>query len=279
MRLVLAETLKIRKSRGLVIASVLLTLGIGVLVMVVPELYRLDHPLSQYVGGQRGLAREAIAIGFLGSIAAMIVGSAVGTGDISTGVLRDLVATGRARSTLFFARVPGALVFWVPLVAVSFLVASLLDVWFSNHSALSCIAVTHGGALSACGVMSGQAPPLHQFVEWFLWVLVYTAFLLLVTIGLASWVGSRAITLGILIPFQLFVAPILGQIHQLAGVRELLYTQSIARIEPSFATSLGMSGVFGQLTTRSLTVAWLVLFAWVAVLLGVGLWRTITRDV
>ena len=44
----------------------------------------------------------------LASVAGAIVGATAGGADIETGVFRDLVATGRSRTALFFARVPAA---------------------------------------------------------------------------------------------------------------------------------------------------------------------------
>lgn len=275
-RMVLAENLKLRKSRGTTIAAVLMTLGIGVLVSVIPEIYHLARPATSYVGGQRGLQRDAVAVGFLGTIAAMIVGTTAGTGDIASGVFRDLVATGRGRWALFSARIPGALLFWVPLVTFAWVVTSLLDTWFSRPGVAHCLGGP--GLAGSCGYLAGTVPPAGQFVTWYLWVLLYTCFVLLVAIGLASWVGSRAITLGILIPFQLFVAPILSNITQLAGFRQIFYPQSIGRIAPSYGPGGGARHVFGVLVTHSLLMAWLVLVVWVLAFLAAGLWRTVTRD-
>jgi ABC-type transport system involved in multi-copper enzyme maturation permease subunit len=252
-----------------------MTVGVGILVMVIPEAYRLGHGGTGFVGGQRGLSRGSIVLGFIGSIAAMIIGSSAGTGDLSTGIFRDLVATGRSRWSLFAARIPGALAFWVPLMTGAYLVTALLDVWFSRHSHPTC---PGGPAASACQFFSGSVPPFSQFVTWYLWVMLYTCFVLLVAIGLASLVGSRAITLGVLIPFQLFVAPVLSAVRQLGALREAFYTESIGLIAPNYDPSLGARHAFGQVVTSSLAIAWLVLAAWAVILLGAGMWRTVNRD-
>jgi ABC-type transport system involved in multi-copper enzyme maturation permease subunit len=277
-RLVMAETLKLRKSRGLVIATILMTLGIGVLVILIPELYRVAHPSAGFAGGQRGLQRIGIAVGFIGSIAAMLVGTAAGTGDLSTGIFRDMVATGKSRAALFGSRVPGALVYWLPLITFSYLVAALLDLAFSSHSAIGPPARSLGSPAGAVSFFNGTVPPMHQFVDWYLWILLYTGFVLLVSIGLSSWIGSRAITLGVLIPFQLFVAPILSNISQLGAVREILYPQSIGYLAPRAGPGAGAGHSFGVLVTSSLGIAWLVLVVWVILAIGAGLWRTLTRD-
>ena len=46
-------------------------------------------------------------ISFRGAVAAAILGCTVGASDLSSGVFRDLVVTGKARVALFGARVPG----------------------------------------------------------------------------------------------------------------------------------------------------------------------------
>jgi ABC-type transport system involved in multi-copper enzyme maturation permease subunit len=275
--MIVAETLKIRRSRGIVIASILMTLGVGLLVVVIPELYRLGHPGTEFAGGQRGLQRVSIFLAFLGSMAAMIIGASAGTVDLTSGIFRDLVATGRSRWALFAARVPGALLYWLPLVTGSYIVVALLDVWFSNHGAHACNRGVLAG--SACSYFGGTVPPTSQFVSWYLWILLYTCFTLLISIGLASLVGSRAITLGVLIPFQLLVAAALATISQLGGLRQLLYTQSLSFLAPSVGPSDGPRHAFGPAVTTSLPMAWFVLALWVVVLLGAGAWRTARRDV
>ncbi len=277
VRLIRAEALKLRKSRGLVIATVLMTLGIGALVILIPEFYRLAHPTAAFAGGARGLQRIGIAVGFIGSIAAMLVGTAAGTGDLSTGIFRDMVATGKSRAALFGARVPGALIYWLPLVTFAYLVSALLDLAFSDHHPPAPVR-SASLPVAVARLFNQGVPAIHQYVDWYLWILLYTVFVLLVSIGLSSLLGSRAITLGILIPFQLFVAPVLSGITQLGAVREAFYPQSIALIEPLGPGGRGQHS-FGVLVTSSLTVAWLVLAAWVVVALAVGLWKTSTRDV
>jgi hypothetical protein len=291
LRMIWAESLKITKNRAAVVTSVLMTLGVGILIMVIPELYRIGRTNIAIVGGQRGLQRGAIADAFLGSIAAMIVGSLAGTGDLGAGIFRDLVATGRSRWALFAAKVPGAFLYWIPMMTFGWIVICLLDVWFSFHGTVPSRAAFQGPCAPvgpdvrgfpspSCSFYAGTTPPFSQFVDWYLWVMLYTGFILLVSIGLACWVGSRAITLGILIPFQLFVAPILSAITQLGGVRQALYPQSLGLIAPN----VGGQGapirhlVGGQTITTSLAMAWFVLAVWIVVMLGVGALRTARRD-
>jgi hypothetical protein len=171
--------------------------------------------------------------------------------------------------------VPGALLFFVPLVTVSYAAMAGFDVWFSTKSpVVSC------GPLGFCQQYSSAAPTALLFAHWYLWVLLITCFDLLVALGLSSLLGSRSLTIGILLPFQLIVAPLLSGVGQLGGVRQALFTQSFTRLVPPRVAGGPDVGahMFGQLVTSSVGMAWFVLAAWLVVLIGAGAWRTATRD-
>jgi hypothetical protein len=277
MRMVRAEVLKLARRRGVVIASILLTVGACVLIMVIPELFHLRaESTSSPAGGYRGLYRGSAVLVVIGSVACFIVGSAAGTGDVSSGIFRDLVATGRSRWALFGARVPGALAFFVPIFTVAFLVMSGLDLWFSAAatSGLSC------GPGGFCpDALLQQAPTFSVFVHWYLWALLASCFDLIVALGLSSLLGSRSITLGILLPFELFVAPLLSQVDAIAGVRQIFFTQSLgATMPPQLGGGGGSAHLFGNQVTTSLGMAWLVIALWLVVLTAAGAWRTASRD-
>ena len=46
---------------------------------------------------------------YFGSFAAILIGAEAGTVDLTAGVFRDLVATGRSRTALFLTRIPAAI--------------------------------------------------------------------------------------------------------------------------------------------------------------------------
>jgi len=274
-RLVTAEFLKLVKRKGVVIAAVILTLVMVIIVMAVPQLYHLRHSATTATtGGYRGMYRGSIVLGFLGSVAGLIVGSAAGTGDLSSGIFRVLVATGRSRWALFAARVPGSLALFVPIVTVAFAVMIGFDEWFSSGTASI---VCGGPSQQFCVTVGSGAPPASEFVHWYLWVLLITCFDLLVSLGLSSWVSSRSLTIGLLLGFQLIVAPLLSQVTQLGGAREALFTQSFTRLAPPRGSLQGVR-MFGLPVTSSVAMAWFVLAVWVVVLVGAGAWRTATRD-
>src|SRR5205823_169387 len=93
------------------------------------EILHLNNP-AHYgpPGGIGGLQGSIAGLSLAGSVAAIPVGTAAGTADGSTGVFRDLVATGRSRWALFAARVPGALLFFLPIITLGYVVIAACSV-------------------------------------------------------------------------------------------------------------------------------------------------------
>jgi len=92
-------------------------------------------------------------------------------------------------------------------------------------------------------------------------------------LGVASLVGSRSITIGVVLAWQLVVAPLLLAFSKLGMVREFLPNAAFDRLSPgSFAN------LHGSELTMSVGAAGAVLVGWLLVPLVVGAWRTATRD-
>ena len=68
-------------------------------------------------GGVHNLAGSLDLLCGLGMVAAILIGATAGAGDLSSGVFRELVATGRSRRALYLARVPAGLALVVPLTS------------------------------------------------------------------------------------------------------------------------------------------------------------------
>lgn len=252
MRLIRAEVLKLRRRRSLVVWSTIVAVGVIVVVFAVIEILHLVDPsrhgpaggIDAFRGGMIGLTSG-------GALAAIFVGSVAGTQDVSAGVFRDLVATGRSRWDLFFARAPGALAFFVPIVTVGYAVVAAVSV----------------------GLADGLATPSPSLLaRGYGWVLLATCFDVVIALGLASLVNSRAVTNGALIGWQFIAAPLLAQLSVLGVTRQALYTAAIDRLNP--APIVGQQ----ESVVRNPAVAVVVLLGWVAVALAAGGWRTATRD-
>ncbi len=252
-RLERAELLKLRKSRGVWIPTALLTVGAMVVMYTAIELFHVSNS-SKYgpAGGTLNFERATFLMGQLaGMIAAALVGAAAGTQDLSSGVFRDLVSTGRSRVRLFLARVPGGLALLLPFVAVAYAVAAVSSVVFAGGLA---------------------TPSTALFVKTGLWVLLSAGVVYAVALGLGSLVGSRAATISILIAYLLPVQAIIRNISVLGRARDGLLSVAVERLSPVPPPDPH------DVISMSLSTSLIVLALWVGVALSFGLWRTQNRD-
>jgi hypothetical protein len=251
-RLVSAELLKLRKRRGLVLSS----LGLTVLPMVVAYIVLLSLHAANSVkhgpaGGLKNFTDSMDLLTTLSGVAAIMIGATLGAGDLSSGVFRELVITGRSRLALFAARLPAG-------VAVVWLVAGLG------------FAVTAGASTVFAGSLTG--PSWTLIVEAGAWLALVTGVSLALALGVSSLFGSRGTTMGIVLGWQLVAAPILLQIKALGWFREALVGAAEYRLQPDALFNGGPT------VAMSLVAAVGVIVAWTLVPLAFGAWRTMTRD-
>jgi ABC-type transport system involved in multi-copper enzyme maturation permease subunit len=252
-RLERAELLKLRKSYGVWIPTALLTIGAMIVMYTAIESFHLYNS-TKYgpAGGTVNFGHAMFLMGQLaGMIAAALVGAAAGTQDLSSGVFRDLVSSGRSRARLFLARIPGGLALLLPLVAVAYAVAAVLSV------------VLAGGLAT---------PSATLFIKTGLWVLLSAGIVYAVALGLGSLVGSRAATISILIAYLLPVQAILRNISVLGRARDGLLSVAVERLSPVPPPDPH------DVVAMSLSTSLIVLALWIGIGLGVGLWRTQARD-
>jgi ABC-type transport system involved in multi-copper enzyme maturation permease subunit len=254
-RLVRAELLKLRRRRGLVATVAAMTVGASVVTFGVLEILRLANPTHHGpAGGVVNLGHGVFVLSLLGAVAATLVGASAGAGGLGAGVFRDVVATGRSRRELYAARIPGGLAFLLPFVAVAYALAAVATVVFA-------------GPL--------PAPSATLLAESGAWLLLQTSFYFLVALGLASLVGSRSTTVGVLLAWRLALTPILMGIGFLGVLRELVPGAALERIAP-----VAIAGFTRQGATvpMSVSASVLVLAAWAIAAVAIGLWRTLRRD-
>jgi hypothetical protein len=254
-RLVRAEVLKLRKRRGLVAITACLTVGVAVVIYGILAILHSANPAHHGpAGGVTNLGHGLAMLAIIGSVAATIVGATAGAGDLSAGIFRELVVTGRSRYALFRARIPGGLAFLLAFVAVAYALTAVASVVFAGS-----LAAPSTGLLASAGA----------------WLLLSCAFWFVLALGVASLVGSRSMTIGGLLAFRLAVSPILLSIGPLGAAREAVPAAAFARIAPHAVREFTQQA--GRLP-MSVGVAELVLLAWAAAALAVGTWRTVTRD-
>lgn len=123
--------MELRRRRGLMITLILVTIGIPavflgirlVLHAVAPKTYGPAGGYDIYTGLTSGVLYT------FGFIVAATLGANAGSVDLSEGVFRHLVVTGRSRVALYLARIPSGLAIIGPLVAAGFAIVCVVCVW------------------------------------------------------------------------------------------------------------------------------------------------------
>jgi hypothetical protein len=249
--MVAAEMLKLRRNRPLMALAGLLTVGVVILLYVYTAIQHEASPgLNPAAGGLLNSSRAVRLLGlYFGALAAVLIGSEAGTADLSSGVFRDLVATGRSRLALFGVRAPAAAMLSLGFAAAAF-------------------ALTLAGTFlfSAGGT---PEPGLSVILESAAWI----ALSVIVTSGLAAGVGSltgsRALTLTMVIGLLTVMTQILENITSLGSFRDVLPAVSLTQLMPIHG------GIHLPVATG---VAVTVVAAWLLIPTLAGAWRTHTMD-
>jgi hypothetical protein len=250
-----ADFLKLRKRRGTVIWALVLALAPLAIFFVVRAAQHSSNPLVHPAAGGVGGYRDALRLlaMFFGPLAGILIGAEAGAGDVSAGVFRDLVVTGRSRLALFAARVPAAL-------------------------ALAWLVGLAGFAIAVIGTYafaSGTATPDASLVlDGLGFVLLSLGVIAAVAVGFASLTASRPAALTVLIGWHLVASPLLASIESLGSARDGILSQAVAHFSP---VNLGQR-MHGVTVSMSLGTALLVLAAWLLMLLALGAWRTRSMD-
>jgi hypothetical protein len=125
--LITTKNLEIRKRRGLMITLVVLIVVPTVLFYGLRLLFHAVDPHSYSLAGGPGFFSQTTNLtAEFGFIAAAALGAAAGTTDLSDGMFRHLVITGRSRLALYLARIPAGLAILIPMVALAFIMNCLV---------------------------------------------------------------------------------------------------------------------------------------------------------
>lgn len=125
--MVTTKFFELRKRVGIMITAVILVVGLPVIVFGIRLIVHAANSSSTGPAGSPGVFQSVCQImaGF-GFIAAAVLGASAGTSDLSEGMFRHLVITGRSRVALYLARIPAAIAIMTSLLAVGFLVVCLV---------------------------------------------------------------------------------------------------------------------------------------------------------
>lgn len=255
-QMIAAEVLKLRRNRGMIAAALVLSAGIVVLYFGYMELTR-----NRNFGGAQSLSDGLTLLGTLfGSLAAILVGAVAGTADLDSGVYRDLVATGRSRTALFGVRVPAAIAVALACTLCGFL-------------------VTVGAAFAFRGSVPVPGPGL--ILQSAGWLVLATAVVATLAVGVASLTGSRSLTLTALMGWQLIGSQVLLLAGSLGSTRDGVLLAAIGHLRPG--SRIGAPGFNGALLgagdlPMAAAVTIFVILAWTVIPTIAGAWRTRTQD-
>jgi hypothetical protein len=253
-RLIWAEVLKLVTRRGLMVAAMLLTVGATLATLaILAVLHATDPAHHKLIGGLQHFDDGMYSLTQLATVAAILIGATAGAGDLAGGFFRQLVVTGRPRWSLFSARIPGGLGVLLPITALAYAATAVLS------------PVAHGAQ---------ETPSTALVLEAGLWFELYISAMFLLALGLASLLGSRATTMGILAGLQLLITPVVQGLHNPGVGAEAVLGLALWRLAPKELLHGASSGHLGM----SLAAAIVVVLAWMLLALGLGGWRTVTRD-
>ncbi len=152
---------ELRKRRGLMVLLAGVTVGLPtaylllrlILHAAAPRTYGTAGGYTVYVGLVAGV------LYVFGFIVAATLGATAGSVDLTEGMFRHHVVTGRSRLALYLARIPAGLGIILPLVAIGFTVVCAVCV-FAAPSTLSYNGTTVPAQLSEAGLVrwAGEHP-------------------------------------------------------------------------------------------------------------------------
>jgi ABC-type transport system involved in multi-copper enzyme maturation permease subunit len=253
--LVGAEVLRLRRRRGLMITFMLLAFGIFVLVGLLLSLLHVANPAKfGPPGGVDSISGFGIALAELGSIGGVLVGAFAGSADLSAGVFRALVTTGRPRWQLFLARVPAVLIIIVPVIVVTWAAICVYSV-----------ALSFGSREASAAAMESVGA----------WVLLNVCVWAIIALAFSAIVGSRSTTVAVMIAIDLIGGGILSAPGlPYLGLRQAFFFVTLRYIMPSGI--LQGAGRFGH---EAPLLGAVVIGLWIFGMLAIATRRTTTRDV
>jgi hypothetical protein len=129
--MIATRVMELRKRRGLMIALIVVNIGLPALFLLIRLLLHAFAPRTNPPAGNEIIFAVLVA-GLLytfGFIVAATVGCTAGSRDLTEGMFRHLVVTGRSRLALYLARIPAGLAIVVPLVAIGYTIVCAVSVF------------------------------------------------------------------------------------------------------------------------------------------------------
>ena len=128
--MIATRIMELRRRRGLMITLIVLDIGFPAVFYLIRLLGHAFAPRANPSAGS-GQIFTFFAAGFLptfGFIVAATVGCTAGSRDLTEGMFRHLVVTGRSRLALYLARIPAGLAIVASLVAIGYAIVCAVSV-------------------------------------------------------------------------------------------------------------------------------------------------------
>jgi hypothetical protein len=129
--MITTRIMELRKRRGLMIALIVMNIGFSAVFLFIRLLLHAFAPRANPPAGNNVIFAVLVA-GFLytfGFIVAATVGCTAGSRDLTEGMFRHLVVTGRSRLALYLARIPAGLAIVVPMVAIGYSIVCAVSIF------------------------------------------------------------------------------------------------------------------------------------------------------
>jgi hypothetical protein len=120
--MIATRLMELRKRRGLMTALIVVFIGLPTIFLAIRLILHAVNPKAYSpAGGYDTFNNVVDGVMFIfGFIVAATLGCFAGSVDLTEGVFRHLVVTGRSRVALYLARIPAGLAILIPLIAVGF---------------------------------------------------------------------------------------------------------------------------------------------------------------
>jgi ABC-type transport system involved in multi-copper enzyme maturation permease subunit len=243
--------LKLRRRKGLMALAVALTIlpmtvGYGIAIFQ----HVTDPAANGAPGGVENFRGGLNVLSLLAGICAVLVGATLGAADAETGTFRDLVLTGRSRTSLYLSRFPAGMLIVLTLTGFAFLLATVVSITFAGER-----------EAPSASLIAGSAG----------WLSLSVTSSLVIAIAVSSLGASRSLSVGGLLAWQLGITNLLLALEFLGATREALLPAAVGHFTPS---QLELDrAVDGSTTAALITIA-----VWLAGAGVAGWWRTARRD-
>ena len=266
--LISAKLLELRKRRTLMIVTAAFTVALPVIFYGIRLLYHLGNP-ARYApaGAPNAFATAGTLMAEFGFIAAAALGATAGTADLTDGMFRHLVITGRSRLALYLARIPAGLSILLSLAAAGFAVTCLVTAFLGSPQAAGAVTLSPG-AMAGAG----------------LWLELYLVIGFTVGLGLGTLMGQRTVPVILLTVLMIIITPALAghALPYFLDGERLVVGVAMDQLKPAALAGgqqVGPGGGVGlQIPPMPAWAMITVIAGWIAGWSAIGAWRMVTRD-